>query len=115
MAIVAKIAKIKKKFSKTLPKDPLRHQIWFNPKRRVRDYLVPVSKTDLMVGAAKTEANQVLGLPLIVSTQRVESKTSKAMVSEEVFVLAKSLSEEGSQNPISPRGVVLEEHFLYLS
>ena len=58
------------------------------------DYIVSVSKTDLLVGAAKTEANQVLGLPLKLSTQRVEPTTSKATVSEEVPVLAKSRSEE---------------------
>ena len=44
------------------------------------NYLVSVSKIDLLVGVAKTEANQVLGLPLTVSTQRVESTTSKAAV-----------------------------------
>ena len=49
-----------------------------------------VSKNDPMVGVAKTEKNQVLGLPLIVSTRRVELTTSKATVFEEVLVLAKS-------------------------
>ena len=49
-----------------------------------------VSKTDLLVGAAKTEANQVLGSSLMVSTRSVELTTSKAMVSGEVPVLAKS-------------------------
>ena len=68
-----------------------------------------------MAEEAKIEANQVLGLPLRVSTQRVELTTFKATVSEEVSVLDKSQSEEGSQNPISPRGVFLEEHSLYLS
>ena len=56
-----------------------------------------VSKTDLLVGVVKAEANQVLNLPLIVSTRRVKLITSKAMVSEEVSVLAKSRSEEGSK------------------
>ena len=56
-----------------------------------------ISKTDLLVGAAKTEVNQVLGLPLTVSTRRVEQTTSKAMVSEEVSMLAKSRSEEGAK------------------
>ena len=37
--------------------------------------------------------NQVLGSPLKVSISRVEPKTSKAMVSEEVSMLAKSQSE----------------------
>ena len=104
-----------KNFSKTPPKDPWTHQIWFKPKRRVRDYLVLVSKIDPMARATKTKVNQVLGSPLQESTRRVEPITSKAMVSKEVSVLAKSQSEEGSQNPISPRGVVLEEHSLYLS
>ena len=74
-----------------------------------------VSKTDSMVEVAKTEANQVLGFPLTVSTRRLESITFKAMVLEELPMIAKSRSEEGSQNPISPRGVVLGEHYLYLS
>ena len=60
----------------------------------MRDYLVLVSKNDLLVEVAKTEANQVLGSPLTVSTRRVELKTSKAKISEEVSVLAKSRSEE---------------------
>ena len=107
--------KKKKKISKTLPKDPLSHQIWFKPKKRVPDYLVSVSKFDPMAGATKIEVNQVLGSPLKESTRRVEPITSKAMVLKEVSMLAKSQSEEGSQNPISPRGVVLEEHSLYLS
>ena len=51
-----------------------------------------------MVGAAKTEANQVLNFPLTVSIQRVEPITSKATVLDEVLMLAKSRSEEGSQN-----------------
>ena len=74
-----------------------------------------VSKTDPMVSVANNEENQVLGSPLIVSTRRMELTTSKVMVSEEVLMLAKSQSEKGSQNRISPRGVVLEEHSLYVS
>ena len=53
-----------------------------------------VSKTDLLVGVAKAEANQVLGSPLTVFPRRVEPKTYKAMVSKEVLVLAKSRFEE---------------------
>ena len=53
-----------------------------------------VSKIDLFIGAAKTEANQVLRLPLTVFTRTVEPTTSKATVSKEVSVLAKSRSEE---------------------
>ena len=56
-----------------------------------------VSKIDLLVGVAKTETNQVLGSPLTVSTRRVEPITSKAKVSEEISVLAKSRSEEGAK------------------
>ena len=43
-----------------------------------------------------TKANHVLGLPLIVSTKRVVPITSKATVSDEVLVIAKPRSEEGS-------------------
>ena len=49
-----------------------------------------VSKTDLLVGVEKTEANQVLGSSLTVSTRRVESTTSKVVVSEKVSMIAKS-------------------------
>ena len=45
---------------------------------------------------AMNEANHVLGLPLIASTRRVELITSKETVLEEVLVLAKPRSEEGS-------------------
>ena len=55
-----------------------------------------ISKIDPMVGAVKSEVNQVLGLPLIISTRRVEATTSKATISEEVLMLSKSRSEEGS-------------------
>ena len=67
------------------------------PKKGVRNYLVSVSKTNLLVRAAKTKANQVLVLPLTVSTRRVDPTTSKAMVSKRVPMLAKSISEEGAQ------------------
>ena len=43
------------------------------------------------------EANHVLGLPLTVSTRRVESITSKAMVSDESSIIYKSRSEEVNQ------------------
>ena len=56
-----------------------------------------------MVGAVKTKVKQVLGSPLTVSTRRVELTTFKEMVLEEVPMLAKSWSEEGSQNLIPPR------------
>ena len=68
-----------------------------------------------MVGATKTEVDQVIGSPLTVSTRILEQITSKATVSKEVPMLAKSRFEEGSQNSMSPRGFVLEEHSLYLS
>ena len=56
-----------------------------------------ISKTDLLIGAAKTEVNQVLGFPLTVSIRIVEPTTSKAMFSEEVSMLAKSRSEDGAK------------------
>ena len=58
-----------------------------------------VLKTDLLVGAAKTEVNKVLGLLLTVSTLREESTTSKATVSKEVSVLANSRSNEEAKKP----------------
>ena len=54
-------------------------------------------KTDLMVKAAKRKANHVLGLPIIVFSQRVESITYKATISNEFPVQAKSRSEDGSR------------------
>ena len=48
---------------------------------------------------ATIKANHVLGLPLTISTRRVESITSKPMVPNEALVLAKSRLEEGSKNP----------------
>ena len=57
------------------------------------DYLLSVSKIDILVGATKIKANQVLGSPLTISTRIVDPTTSKAMVSEEDLVLAKSQSE----------------------
>ena len=65
--------------------------------QRERDYLVSVSKTDLLAGAIKIKENQVLGSPLTVSTRRVEPTTSKATVFEEVPMLAKSRFEEGAK------------------
>ena len=55
----------------------------------------PISKGD----AAATKANLVLGLPLTVSTRRVELITTKAMVSNEAPMLAKSRFEEGNREP----------------
>ena len=55
----------------------------------------PIPKGD----ASATEANRVLGLPLIVSTRRVEPVTSKATVFDEALVLAKSRFDEGSRGP----------------
>ena len=56
-----------KNFLKNPLKDPLGHQIQLKTKERVQDYLVSISKTDLLVGEVKTEANQVLSSPLMVS------------------------------------------------
>ena len=57
-----------KNLIKNSPKDPLWHQNRFKTKERVRDYLVSVSKTDLLVRVEKNEANQVLDSPIMVST-----------------------------------------------
>ena len=84
-----------KNFIKNPPKDPLRHQIWFKTKERVRDYLVSISKTNLLVKETKTEVNQVLGLPLTLSTQRRESRTSKQTELKSNSVLAKFGLNEG--------------------
>ena len=115
MAQFAKLWKQPKKISKNPPKDPFCHQILFKPNMRVGDYFVSVSKTDRIVKVTKTKVNQVLGLPLTVSTQRVKLTPSKPTLSDEVLMLANSRSEERSQNPIFSREVVLEEHSLYLS
>ena len=65
------------------------------------DYLVSVPKTEIVVRAALTEANQVLGSPLMVSTRRVEPTTSKATVLKMVSMLAKSRSEEEAKTRVS--------------
>ena len=52
-----------------------------------------ISKGDAVV----TETNYILGLPLTVSTQRLEPITPRVIVSDEALVLAKSRSEEGSR------------------
>ena len=46
-----------------------------------------------------TKAKHVLRLPLTISTRRVELIISKDTVSDEVLVLAKSRSKEGSRKP----------------
>ena len=53
----------------------------------------PISKSNVAV----TEANHVLDLSIIVSTRRMEPTISKTTVSDEVSVLAKSRSKEGSR------------------
>ena len=79
------------------------------------------SRTDPMAEATKTEANQVLDSPLIVSAGRVEPITSKATVSDEVLVLAKSIPKSGSQQledltlKSHQERVVLQEHTHSLS
>ena len=87
----------KKILTKTHLKTPYGIKSCSIPKREVRDYLVSVSKTNLLVGAAKTETKKVLGSPLTVTTRRVKQITSKATVSEKVPVLAKSRSKEGAK------------------
>ena len=63
-----------------------------------------VSKINLLVGATKTEANQVLGSPLTISTRKVEPTISKAMVSKEVSVLAKSFFLKRERKPDLTKG-----------
>ena len=92
-----KAAENKKISTKTHPRTPCGIISGSIPKRGMWDYLVSVSKTDLMVRAVKTEVNQVLGSPLTVSTRRVEPTTSKATVSEKVSMLVKSRSKEGAK------------------
>ena len=82
-------------FVKNPPKDPLGHQIRFKTKERVQDYLVTVSKTDLLVGVVKIEANQVLGSPLTASTRRRDLRTSKETELKSSSVLEKLGFNEG--------------------
>ena len=46
-----------------------------------------------------TEATHVIGLSITVSKRRVQLVTSKATVSDEASVVAKSKSKEGSKKP----------------
>ena len=74
-----------------------------------------ISKIDLLVGAVKTEVNQVLGSPLTVSTRRVDGADNlqghglgRSPCSRGVLI------RKGRKILISQRGV-LKEHFLKLS
>ena len=49
--------------------------------------------------AATIEANHILGLPLTISTRKVEPITFKAMVPDEASVLAKSRKKKEAKNP----------------
>ena len=80
-----------KNLNKTLPRTAWGIKSSSIPKKGVQDYLVLVSKIDLLVGAENTEANQVLGSPLTESTKIVEPTTSKATILEEV-----PISQRGS-------------------
>ena len=97
VATVAKTTETTKKSPKTPPKDPLRHQSQLKNKTGCEIYTSrwckPIPKGD----ATSTKANHVLSLPLTVSTRRVEPITSKATVSGEAPVLAKTESKEGSR------------------
>ena len=75
----------KKISTKTHLRTPWGIKSYSTLKRGVQDYLVLVSKIDLLVGVSKIKTNQVLGLPLTISTRRVEPVTSKEMVSEKVW------------------------------
>ena len=90
----AKSNEKQKKSQQNPPKDPLVHQIRFKTKEEGVGLPCVDFKNDLLVGAVKTKVNHVLGLPLTISTRRVEPTNSKATVLEEVSVLAKSRSEE---------------------
>ena len=78
-----------KNFIKNPPKDSLGHQIRLMTKEMVQDYLVLVSKIDLLVGASKIEANQVLDSHLKVSTRGQDPRTSKETELKTSSVLAK--------------------------
>ena len=55
-------AENKKKFpTKTRPRTPYSIKSGSTTKRRVRDYLVSVPKTELVVGTTLTKENQILG------------------------------------------------------
>ena len=82
-----------KKSQQNPPKDPLWHQIRFKTIEKGAG-LPCLSFKNRLVESTKTEVNKILGSPLMVSTRRVESTTSKATVLEEFLVLAKSRSEE---------------------
>ena len=58
----------KKNLNKNPSKDPLGHQIHCYTKKRGAGLPCVSFKIDLLVGAAKTEENQILGSPLMVST-----------------------------------------------
>ena len=94
--------KRKKKFlTKNRPRTPCNIKSGSTIKIRVYDYLMSIPKSELVVGVALTEVNQVLGSPLTVSTRRVEPTTSKATVSKRVTMLTKSRSEEGAKTWVS--------------
>ena len=56
---------------------------------------------------AAIEVNHVLGLPLTISTQRGEPITSKATISDEASMVAKSRFEEGTREP---KDLTLKSH-----
>ena len=60
-----------------------------------------VSKTDLLVGAAKTEANQVLGSRITISTRRRDPRTSKETKLKSNGVLAKFGLNEGEEESLN--------------
>ena len=93
--------KTKKKISIKPIHGHLRHQIRFYNKEMVVGLPCVNFKNRSTSQEEKTEANQVLGLALTVSTRKVDLITSKAMVSEKVLVLAKSRSEKGAKNLVS--------------
>ena len=106
----------KKNSSKTTQKDPLGHQVSQN--KEGVGFIPHVSVKPIPKGdAVATEENHVLGFPLTLYTQRVDSITSKATILDEALRLAKSRSEEGSKKhedlTLKSQGqwvVLLQEH-----
>ena len=82
-----------------LENEPTKNRLEASKSKGCKIYTSCQYKTVPKGDAATTETNQVLGSPLTVSTRKVEPITSKDTVYDEVSVLAKSRSEEGSQKP----------------
>ena len=116
MTIVAKTVETKKKKnSKTSSKDPLRHQIQFKSKRRVRDYLMLVSKNRSNGRGSKdrSEPSHRFASNSIHTKSGADNLQGNGL--ERSLGASQVSIQRGSQNPILLRRVVLEEHSFYLS